>query len=484
MTDPRPPLSTLSKITYSIGSIGFGLKAVAMGVVMLFYNQVMGLPATWVSIGIGMALIVDAVVGPLIGQVSDMWRSRWGRRHPFMYFSAVPTAVAVWALLNPPRGWAPDSLFIYMMSCIVVARVFIAMFEIPNASLLPELAPDYDDRTVISGYRYLFGIVGPIVVSVFALTVLLTPFVNESGQQLPGQLNPVGYGKYGLLLAVVIFLAIVLSACGTHREIRYLRAPVKHTSRRDLYASIAAALLNRNFIALTMAGVISGIGAGLVGGLNVYFNTYFWELSARQLSVLTASVAIGPFAAVAICPLLTRAIGKKAAAIWTFSLSLFAGIVPIGLRVLGLLPPNGHPIILPLLIVDAVIAVTLVVVALIVVTSMMADIVEQVQAKTGRRSEGLLFSVDTLLKQVVTGVGSMGTGFILQFVHFPESAVPGQVPAEVLQNLALVYLPITAVTSIVAISAISFFSISRSDHERNLATAALASATADAERAG
>ena len=470
----RPQLSALSKLAYSVGSIAFGLKAVAMGLLMLFYNQVMGLPAGWVSMGIGLALILDAIVGPVIGQVSDMWRSRWGRRHPFMYVAALPTAISVWALLNPPHGWTNENLFIYMLSCIIVARFSVAMFEIPNSALLPELVPDYDGRTTLSGYRYLCGILIPVLVVVFALVVLLTPFVNAQGQHLPGQLNPAGYSKYGLTLAVVLLIAMLVSSLGTHREIKYLRQPSRHASRRDLIGSVVTALLNRNFIALMIAGLISGIGAGLVEGLTAYFNTYFWELSAKQLSGLTLSIVIAPIGGTLLSPYLARKFGKKPAVIAAYFLSLFVGIAPMSLRLLGVLPPNGSPIILPLLIVDAVIASTLVIVGLIILTSMMADIVEEVQAKTGHRSEGLLFSFNTLLKQVVTGVGAMGTGFILQFVHFPANAVPGQVPAAVLDKLALVYLPITFVSSVIAISAISFFTISRADHERNILMAARA----------
>jgi len=477
----RPPLSAFSKLAYSVGSIAFGLKAVAMGLLMLFYNQVMGLPAGWVSMGIGLALILDAIVGPVIGQVSDMWRSGWGRRHPFMYVAALPTAISVWALLNPPHGWTNENLFIYMLSCIVVARFSVAMFEIPNSALLPELVPDYDGRTTLSGYRYLFGILIPVLVVVFALVVLLTPFVNEQGQQLPGQLNPAGYSKYGLTLAVVLLIAMLVSSLGTHREIKHLRQPSRHASRRDLIGSVVTALLNRNFIALMIAGLISGIGAGLVEGLTAYFNTYFWELSAKQLSGLTLSIVIAPIGGTLLSPYLARKFGKKPAVMAAYFLSLFVGIAPMSLRLLGVLPPNGSPIILPLLIVDAVIASTLVIVGLIILTSMMADIVEEVQAKTGHRSEGLLFSFNTLLKQVVTGVGAMGTGFLLQFVHFPANAVPGQVPAAVLDKLALLYLPITSVSSVIAISAISFFTIGRADHERNILMAARAAELVERE---
>jgi len=472
----RPPLSALSKLAYSVGSIAFGLKAVAMSLLMLFYNQVMGLPAGWVSMGIGLALILDAVVGPVIGQVSDMWRSDWGRRHPFMYVAALPTAISVWALLNPPHGWTHESLFIYMLCCIVVARFSVAMFEIPNSALLPELVPDYDERTTLSGYRYFFGILVPVLVVVFALIVLLAPFVNAQGQQMPGQLNPAGYSKYGLTLAIVMLIAMSVSAVGTHREIKYLRQPARHESRRELISSVATALLNRNFIVLMIAGLISGIGAGLVEGLTAYFNTYFWELSAKQLSGLTLSIVIAPICAALLSPYLAKRFGKKPAVMMAYFLSLFFGVTPMSMRLLGVLPPNGSPIVLPLLIVDTVVASTLVIVGLIILTSMMADIVEDVQAKTGYRSEGLLFSFNTLLKQVVTGIGAMGTGFILQFVNFPANAVPGQVPVAILDKLALVYLPITAVSSAIAISAISLFSISRADHERNQLLAARATA--------
>jgi Na+/melibiose symporter-like transporter len=153
----------------------------------------------------------------------------------------------------------------------------------------------------------------------------------------------------------------------------------------------------------------------------------------------------------------------------TFTMSLLVGVLPVGLRLAGVLPPNGSPVILPLLILDAVVGVTLVVVGLILITSMMADIVEQVQVKTGRRSEGLLYSADTMLKQIITGVGSMGTGLILQFVQFPEKAIPGHVPPDVLNHLALVYLPINITTGLLAICVISFYSIIREDHEAHVA---------------
>jgi len=465
----RPPLSFASKFSYSVGSAAYGLKGVALGAVMLYYNQVLGLPVIWVSQGIGVALIVDAIASPVVGQISDMWRSSWGRRHPFMYFSAAPVAIAVWALFSPPHGWSNANLFAYMLACIIIARVALAMFEIPNSSLMPEMVTNYHERTTILSYRYFMSIFAPVVASFIGLNLLLKPFVNAQGHHMPGQLNPAGYPMAGLSLAICIFAAIMISSLGTHREIKYMRPPVKHASLGSLFGVIATTLFNRNFLALTTAGIVYAVGVGVVGGLGAYINTYFWELSAHEISLITLSSICAPLIAIPLGPFIAKKFGKKRAVLWNFFASVFIGIIPLSLRLVGILPPNGDPVIIPILIMDTILSGTLSIMGFIIVSSMFADIVEQVQVETGKRSEGLLFSADTMLKQIVSGVGAMGTGYILAFIRFPAKAIPGEVPQEVLTTLVLIYLPIMTLASIVAISLISFYSISRQQHESNLA---------------
>ena len=75
------------KISYGIGQAAAGLHGYAIGVFLLFYyNQVLGL-----------ATVVDAFTDPLVGSISDRWRSPLGRRHPFLYVSVLPVA----------RAWLP-----------------------------------------------------------------------------------------------------------------------------------------------------------------------------------------------------------------------------------------------------------------------------------------------------------------------------------------------------------------------------------------
>src|SRR5258708_39771241 len=106
LTLNRQPLTLFSNILYGVGSTAFGVNVVILSsALMLYYNQGMGLPAAWVGAAIMVTLIFDAICDPLIGEWSDHTRSRWGRRRPFMYASAVPAAIAVYLLFDRPSGW-------------------------------------------------------------------------------------------------------------------------------------------------------------------------------------------------------------------------------------------------------------------------------------------------------------------------------------------------------------------------------------------
>src|SRR5690349_1091600 len=90
----RPKMDGVwGKFFLAFGNIGWGVKDASMGLLFLFYNQVLGTPAFLAGLAIGAALVFDAIIDPIIGVVSDNWRSVWGRRHPFMYVAAVPVGV-------------------------------------------------------------------------------------------------------------------------------------------------------------------------------------------------------------------------------------------------------------------------------------------------------------------------------------------------------------------------------------------------------
>src|SRR5947209_9958043 len=124
-----------TKLFYGFGSVAFGVKDNGFSyLLLLFYNQVMGLPATLVGLALMIALVFDAVVDPMIGQFSDNLRTRWGRRHPLMYAAALPMALLYVALWNPPH-WDHQRLFYYLVAMAILIRGVVSFYEVPSSAL-------------------------------------------------------------------------------------------------------------------------------------------------------------------------------------------------------------------------------------------------------------------------------------------------------------------------------------------------------------
>ncbi|MEJ0041681.1 MAG: MFS transporter [Rhizomicrobium sp.] len=123
MADAAPRLGLGTKLVFGFGSIAFGTKDFGFATFLLiYYNQVLGLSATLVSLAIMVALFADAIFDPLIGEISDNWRSRLGRRHPFMYGAALPIAIFYFLLWNPPH-WHGAALFGYLVATAILVRI-------------------------------------------------------------------------------------------------------------------------------------------------------------------------------------------------------------------------------------------------------------------------------------------------------------------------------------------------------------------------
>ena len=465
-TNRRPPLSLNTNILYGVGSIAFGVhNATLTSALLLFFNQVMGLPAAWVAAAMMITLIFDAICDPLIGEWSDHTRSRWGRRHPFMYASAAPAAVAFYMLFNPPVGWSQRHLFTYLVAMLVSLRLLLSLYEVPSSALGPELTYDYDQRTSLMSWRYFFGNLGAASISVLALQV----FLRKDATHPLGVLNRVGYGQSAIVASLLIFVSIVISCVGTHRFIASVNyEPKVRATWPKRVKEISATLTNQSFLALTISGIVGAISAGLIQGLDFYVSAYFWEFSPAQMSYFAIGGFVAAFVAVGFAPAITKRFGKKLAMIGVFFASLFTGITPISLRLLGMLPPNNAHGLFPMILLSNFVSATLGITGFIIVSSMMADVVEDAAVTTGQRSEGLLFAANGLIAKCVTGLGTFLSGLILAWVSFPQHAIPGRVDPAILRHLGIVYVPAVATFSAISIAVLVFYDIDRSTHERNL----------------
>jgi len=461
------PLTLTTKLYYGVGAVAFGVKDSGFQFfLLLYYNQVLGLPAAWVGAGIMIALVADAISDPIVGHLSDNLHSRWGRRHPFMYAAAVPVAVAFYYLWNPPSGLSQEGLFAYFLLVSILVRTLITLYEIPSTSLVAELTDDYDERTSMLGFRFFFGWWGGLGLAVVAYLILLAPDALHPD----GQLNPAGYRTYGLVASITILAAILTSAIGTHRHIPHLKQPPppRPFDLRRTAHEMAETLGNRSFLVLFVAAIFAAMAAGLSSSLNIYFNTYFWELTSKQIGFLTVFIFLSAAVALGLAPAAAKRIGKKPAAIAVSLAAILLAPVPIVLRLLEVFPANHSPNLLPALIVFNVVEVTLIITSSILVSSMVADIVEDSEIRTGRRSEGLFFAARSLVAKAVSGIGVFMASILLGVVEFPAGATPGEVAPETVRSLGIAFAPTLVVLHLVSLAFMSAYRISRSSHQENL----------------
>ena len=146
-------------LLYGVGTVSNGIKDTGFNLFLLFfYTQVAGLSSGLAGTAILCALIIDAVSDPLIGYLSDRSHTRWGRRHPFMYFAAIPMGLGFFYLFTPPDTLTETQLFMWMLSFASLTRFAMTFYQVPSTAMVAEMSEDYDERTWLS--QFVFWLVG------------------------------------------------------------------------------------------------------------------------------------------------------------------------------------------------------------------------------------------------------------------------------------------------------------------------------------
>ena len=464
----NPKLDNSIKFFYGIGAAPYGIKDNGFSYFLLiFYSQVLGLSPVLTSLALTVAIVVDAITDPLIGYISDNWRSKWGRRHPFMYFSIIPICLSYALMWNPPEFILQSQgyMFGFLVFMAVSIRIFLTFFEVPNTALISELTTDYDKRTGLMGLRFMFGWLGGIGMAFLGYTFF---FQAEDGSN--GILQAQGYGQYGIAAACLMFVGMLASSLGTHKTIPYLHTPPEKDilSPRQVVREVMDVMKNNNFMALFLASIFFGTASGFTAALSIYFSTFFWELVPAQLAIITMLQAVAAVCAVPVARRLSGKFDKRRAALGTFIFILLWGPSLLIARLLEVLPENGDPMLFPMILAHNFTNLIFVIVFGIMFGSMMADVVEDTAVDTERRSEGIIFAARGFAGKMVTGLGIMLAGAVLSMINLPRNAKPEDVEPEVLIDLVLFAAPLEAILYLSAFAMMRRYRISRQKHGRNV----------------
>ncbi len=448
---------------YGSASVAYGIKDNAFSYLLLiFANQVLHVPGYLASIALAIAMLWDAVSDLLLGHWSDKTSSRYGRRHPFMYAALLVLPACFYALFNPVIDITPDNAFWYVLTMALLIRTGTTLFEIPSTSLLPDLEKDYDRRNKWLALRHAFGWYGGNGIH----TINFFFWVGAYGLTVA-----TGYSIYGMVGAVVIACAIIASTLGTQKAAAALPRPTETFKLGEItqeIRQILQSLHNRHFAALFGFGLTLGIATGLGTALYLYNTTYFFGFSGAQIATTGVCVLLSPWVAYFLGPHVGRRFGKKRSAIVAFSCRLVLYPMPYLLLLNGYWPTIGSWESLAIYSVFIVLEVVGVIIGGVMLDSMMADVVEDSEVATQRRSEGLFFAARGFAAKAVSAGGIIGAGTIVSLVGLDTITSAAQMTHEIRMDIASIFLPAYLGLFTLALIIVSRYGIDRDKHVANL----------------
>jgi GPH family glycoside/pentoside/hexuronide:cation symporter len=475
-------LSVFARFCFASGAIGEAVYfALFNTFITIYYNQAIGLSNSLIGAAIMLAMIGDAVTDPIVGVVSDRWRSKHGRRHPFLMVAPLPLAIAIYCIFNPPAMLIDDAggadqllLFLWLSVWTVLSRGFLTLYSVPHLALGAELSKDQHQRSLLFSANTIVTYISAASFVFIAWGVFFAGDRTRAsdGQIVPGHLDAAAYSPVVFMACALVLIAIWFCAGSTYKHVPNLSQAERSENRLTLIVllkQIISTLKNRNYLYILSGFFFFMIASGIYDTISVFANTFYWELKAEQirwLSLVGAPAAL--FGAIFSPALMRRFDRKPVMLVALLGTALFAQL-PVDLRLLGFFPENGSPALLPLLIANAAGFVFTLGVGAVAILSMIGDVIDENELLTGLRQEGLFYSARAFFAKAANSFGHFFAGVMLDvFVRLPFGAVPGQLGEGVLLRLGITAGPIMGLSALISLVFYSRYNLNRERHQKIL----------------
>lgn len=459
-------MKTMLKLGYGVGQTSSGIKNATFAIFLFFYyNQVLGLSGSLAGMASLLALVIDAITDPMVGQLSDRYKSRWGRRHPFMLIGALPFGVAIYLLFAPPAGLTESGLFSWMLGFAITVRILLTFFFVPHLSLGAEMVRDYHERTSLISYRLFFQFAGGLLVSMVGFVIFFPP-----SEDFPnGMLNAASYPGFAIFAGALATVAMLWSIIATRSTIPQLSDPIPNPDARHPllgFITVFQTLRQFAFRKLFVTTLVFTTIVGVTQTLIIYTGTYLYGFAPEHLAIAASSPIIGILFAPYVVTHMSVRYDKKQ----TFMLCMVLGSIfgfsqPIAF-LLGFFEPLDITARLGFIYLMNGVSQIFFIALYIIVDSMLSDTIDQHEMDTGRREEGLYFAAGSFAQKASFGLGAFVAGIGLDIIRFPRGANPADVPMDALTGLAMFAGPISMVLLLSSLFMIRAYPLNQKEHAR------------------
>ncbi len=306
------------RLGFASGTLPYNFGTGIITLAYPIYNITLGLSPTLIGIVLAVSRLWDGFLDPVVGSASDNYRSKWGRRRPFIAVGAVLCGLLFPLIWFVPTHWSSSWTFGYFLVTTVVFYTAFAVYSVPYATLGYEMSTNSDERVRITAVRAF----------VSKLTFFIIPWIF-SAAQLPYFKSTIsGMRTIGVGMGV-LFVVLAIPTVWFARE-RYAKRAA-HQVKIPIREGLRLTFQNRPFLYLVGIVLSLLIGTNMVNQLGIYVNSYyvFAGNTAAGAALQAKAQTLYAFAGMATIPVVTRLAtryGKLRVIRWCIGLGIVASI--------------------------------------------------------------------------------------------------------------------------------------------------------------
>lgn len=391
-------LTFKQKAAYGIGAVGKDMVyALSASYAMYFYQDVLGLSATFVGLILMIARIFDAANDPFMGILVAKTNSRWGRFRPWLFSGTILNAVVLYALFAAP-DLSQAGLMVYFTIVYILWGVTYTMMDIPYWSMIPAVTKTSAERENLSVVGRTCAGVGSALIAMF--TMLLVG-------ALGGDSERTGFRWVALIVAVIFVVSEVL-CCIFFKE--KSQTKMQTAGVKDMFKAL---FRNDQALVVVLSIVLINSALYLTSNFVIYFFKYDFG-GANWKGDYTMFSTVGGAAQILGMMVLYPLLRKKLSSTQVFTVSLFTAIGAYALLLAECL--LGFAASLPLLLIPGVLIFACNGMLSVLTTLFLSNSVDYGQLKTGRREESVIFSMQTFVVKAASGVAVFLAGIGLDII--------------------------------------------------------------------
>lgn len=378
------------KVIYGVAALGTSVISGIFGALLpIFYQDYLGLAARWIALASAIYAIWNAINDPLFGYITDSTRSRWGRRIPYMRFTAPFLALTFILVWFAPQQAADRTIFWWMLVTMILYDTAYTIIGLVYSALLPEVTESDTERNDLQISAALFGLLGMLLG--FIIPDLYRPKAGGDPSFLPLQMAMIGVGVIGAFLIILTTLKVK-----ERPEFTQVDKPL------GIMPALRFTFTSKSFMVLVAANFMSILMSSLIMGAVFYLADYVLQINTMiLLAFLFIPLIIGvPF---------TKIFTKRFGVVGGEQVMLL--IAAVGLLAVMVVPNNLIPVCLALAGFGLAGPQTL-------TNVLFAQVADEDEVRSGVRREGAFFGINALITKPAQSVAIALSPFILEATNF------------------------------------------------------------------